>query len=313
MSILAPNPHILYRETHQRDQQHTSWNGAICAVVLKPYWVGFDRRKYDGKKIEKRNFRVDAFWPDSARPTSVELEPILDCDQLDQILLTSQQLSQPIIIDWMAAWCRKCIYLKPKLEKMAAEYDTQPKCLDLQGKVAAIAGRTRSSTKISSPDHAESKETIHHAESTPQKEVKKAKTKTVPTKETQEEEVKKVELKKSPSLASSDSSPASLEATSEGPPANPEHEASSQTPDKSKLSPFKPEPLTAQKDEIVEEAADEDMEDFFKAAASLVQTNCGSAMGVFASAIANLDIWFCMSQLLCFLDFCGNIGYGYLS
>ncbi|KAI8558888.1 hypothetical protein RHMOL_Rhmol04G0131100 [Rhododendron molle] len=143
MSILAPNPHLLYRETHQRDQQHTSWNGAICAVVLKSYWVGFDRRKYDGKKIEKRNFRVDAFWPDSARPTSVELEPILDCDQLDQILLTSQQLSQPIIIDWMAAWCRKCIYLKPKLEKMAAEYDTQIKfyCVDVNKVPQALVKR----------------------------------------------------------------------------------------------------------------------------------------------------------------------------
>ncbi|KAL0340710.1 UNVERIFIED_CONTAM: Thioredoxin-like 3-2, chloroplastic [Sesamum radiatum] len=24
--------------------------------------------------------------------------------------------------DWMASWCRKCIYLKPKLEKLAADY-----------------------------------------------------------------------------------------------------------------------------------------------------------------------------------------------
>ncbi|KAG5530073.1 hypothetical protein RHGRI_030440 [Rhododendron griersonianum] len=116
---------------------------------------------------------------------------------------------------------------------------------------------------------AESKETIHHAESTPTKEVKKRKTKTAPIKETQEEETEKVEMEKNPSLASSDSSPASLEATSEGPPVNPEHEVSSQTPEKSKLSPFKPEPPTVQKDAIVEEAAEEDMEDFFKTAASL--------------------------------------------
>ena len=26
-----------------------------------------------------------------------------------------------IIVDWMAKWCRKCIYLKPKLEKMLNE------------------------------------------------------------------------------------------------------------------------------------------------------------------------------------------------
>lgn len=28
-------------------------------------------------------------------------------------------------IDRMAAWCRKCIYLKPKLEKLAADYDNK--------------------------------------------------------------------------------------------------------------------------------------------------------------------------------------------
>ncbi|XWS66465.1 hypothetical protein CRYUN_Cryun05aG0201800 [Craigia yunnanensis] len=55
------------------------------------------------------------------------MEPINDCDELDQILLRAQELSQPILIDWMAAWCRKCIYLKPKLEKLAAEYDTKIK------------------------------------------------------------------------------------------------------------------------------------------------------------------------------------------
>lgn len=51
----------------------------------------------------------------------------MDCDQLDHILLRARELSQPIVIDWMAAWCRKCIYLKPKLEKLAAEYDTKMK------------------------------------------------------------------------------------------------------------------------------------------------------------------------------------------
>ncbi|KAG5524357.1 hypothetical protein RHGRI_031125 [Rhododendron griersonianum] len=147
-------------------------------------------------------------------------------------------------------------------------------------KVAAIAGRTRSSTKTSSPDQAESKETIHQAESTPTTEVKKRKTKTAPIKETQEEEeTEKVEMEKSPSLVSSDSSPASLEATPEDPPVDPEHEASSQTPEKSRLSPFKPEPPTAQKDETVEEEADEDMEDFFKTAASLVQVSLSGISG----------------------------------
>ncbi|KAL6145346.1 hypothetical protein ACLB2K_056034 [Fragaria x ananassa] len=55
------------------------------------------------------------------------MESINDSDHLDHILSHAQQLSQPIVIDWMAAWCRKCIYLKPKLEKLAAEYETKVK------------------------------------------------------------------------------------------------------------------------------------------------------------------------------------------
>uniref|UniRef100_A0A0C9S801 TSA: Wollemia nobilis Ref_Wollemi_Transcript_7075_640 transcribed RNA sequence n=1 Tax=Wollemia nobilis TaxID=56998 RepID=A0A0C9S801_9CONI len=70
--------------------------------------------------------KVGAFWDrngaDQERPSSVEMEPISAEDQLDHLLAESQQSSQPIIIDWMANWCRKCIYLKPKLEKLAAEF-----------------------------------------------------------------------------------------------------------------------------------------------------------------------------------------------
>lgn len=72
-------------------------------------------------------------WLGFSKPTTVEMQPIQDSDQLDRILQESQQLSQPVIIDWMASWCRKCIYLKPKLEKLAAEYDTKLKfyCVDV--------------------------------------------------------------------------------------------------------------------------------------------------------------------------------------
>ena len=39
----------------------------------------------------------------------------------------------PLIIVWMASWCRKCIYLKPKLEKLAADYYPRLKfcCVDV--------------------------------------------------------------------------------------------------------------------------------------------------------------------------------------
>uniref|UniRef100_A0A0E0K6Y0 Thioredoxin domain-containing protein n=1 Tax=Oryza punctata TaxID=4537 RepID=A0A0E0K6Y0_ORYPU len=55
-------------------------------------------------------------------PTWVELEPIGSEQQLDRALAEAQQLGLPIVLLWMASWCRKCIYLKPKLEKLAAEY-----------------------------------------------------------------------------------------------------------------------------------------------------------------------------------------------
>ncbi|KAE8696356.1 Thioredoxin-like 3-1 [Hibiscus syriacus] len=64
-------------------------------------------------------------WFDLLKPSTIEMEPIHDSDQLDQILAAAQQLSQPVLIDWIAAWCRKCIYLKPKLEKLAAEFHTK--------------------------------------------------------------------------------------------------------------------------------------------------------------------------------------------
>ncbi|GJM87367.1 hypothetical protein PR202_ga03314 [Eleusine coracana subsp. coracana] len=55
-------------------------------------------------------------------PAWVELEPICSEQQLDKALAEAQQLDLPIVLLWMASWCRKCIYLKPKLEKLAAEY-----------------------------------------------------------------------------------------------------------------------------------------------------------------------------------------------
>lgn len=136
MSILAPNSHILYREIHPRDRHQYLQQlcvGGHSFPFLKSYGFGFESRRDEWKKISKKYFRVEAFWPDSSRPTAVEMQPIEDCDQLDKILADAEQLSQPIIIDWMATWCRKCIYLKPKLEKLAAEYDTQLKfyCVDV--------------------------------------------------------------------------------------------------------------------------------------------------------------------------------------
>ncbi|KAL5545442.1 hypothetical protein UlMin_005129 [Ulmus minor] len=126
MSILAPNSLILHREFYHRNhqQQFCSSGNSFFSPKASGFWVDFGNREW---KKRLRDLRVAAFWPDLSRPTTVEMEPINDSDQLDQILSRAQEISEPVLIDWMASWCRKCIYLKPKLEKLAAEYDTKLK------------------------------------------------------------------------------------------------------------------------------------------------------------------------------------------
>ncbi|XP_077230744.1 thioredoxin-like 3-1, chloroplastic [Tasmannia lanceolata] len=122
MSVLAANSHLLCREFHQKDPQLSNGN---CSISING--LGFssafskDNRNRE-KKRPKRGVKAEAFWQEVSRPTSVEMEAVTGPDHFDQILLEAQELCQPVIIDWMAAWCRKCIYLKPKLEKLAAEY-----------------------------------------------------------------------------------------------------------------------------------------------------------------------------------------------
>ncbi|KAK1428803.1 hypothetical protein QVD17_17643 [Tagetes erecta] len=143
MSILSPNSHLLYTQLHHRDVQQPNWSNGCCSNPSKTCGFGFDRRKNDQfKKIVKRDCKVEAFW-DVSRPAFVEMEPITDSDHLDVVLEQAKQVSQPIVIDWMAAWCRKCIYLKPKLEKLAAEYDTKLKfyCVDVNNVPQALVKR----------------------------------------------------------------------------------------------------------------------------------------------------------------------------
>ncbi|XP_010257496.1 PREDICTED: thioredoxin-like 3-1, chloroplastic isoform X2 [Nelumbo nucifera] len=132
MAVLVANSHIIYRDPIcYRDQQQQSSTGGSCSVSLSgtgfsSSTFGFgrsDSRMREGRRISRIYFRAEAF----SRPNVLQMEPISDCDHFDQILLQAQQLSQPIVIDWVATWCRKCIYLKPKLEKLAVEYDTKAK------------------------------------------------------------------------------------------------------------------------------------------------------------------------------------------
>lgn len=84
--------------------------------------------------------RVQAFWGrGTEKPTVVEMIPITDEEQFDQLL----DSGRPILVEWMAAWCRKCIYLKPKLEKLAAEFHPhiQFYCIDVNAVPSALVKR----------------------------------------------------------------------------------------------------------------------------------------------------------------------------
>ncbi|XP_010058239.2 thioredoxin-like 3-1, chloroplastic isoform X2 [Eucalyptus grandis] len=141
MSVLAPNPHVLLREVCPREQQHhqqqqQGLSGGVGSLSLHrpPGHFPFGDRGRSSdcpSRIARRGARAGAFWPDSSSHAVAEMEPIQDSDQLDQILQRARELSQPVLIDWMAAWCRKCIYLKPKLEKLAIEYESKFYCVDV--------------------------------------------------------------------------------------------------------------------------------------------------------------------------------------
>ncbi|KAK9127477.1 hypothetical protein Syun_016274 [Stephania yunnanensis] len=66
-------------------------------------------------------------------PVSIELRPVLSEAQFDRVIAQAQQLGESVVVLWMASWCRKCIYLKPKLEKLAADYHPRIQfyCIDV--------------------------------------------------------------------------------------------------------------------------------------------------------------------------------------
>ncbi|CAN1149129.1 Thioredoxin-like 3-2, chloroplastic [Linum perenne] len=80
-------------------------------------------------------------------PISIELLPICSETQFDLVIAEAKQLHQGAIVVWMANWCRKCIYLKPKLERLAADYHPSLRfyCVDVNNvphKLVARAGVT---------------------------------------------------------------------------------------------------------------------------------------------------------------------------
>ncbi|CAM8910602.1 unnamed protein product [Rhodiola kirilowii] len=84
-------------------------------------------------------------------PVSVDLDPICSDDQFDRLLADAQLREELVIVVWIASWCRKCIYLKPKLEKLAADYYPRLRfyCVDVNAvphKLISRAGVTKMPT-----------------------------------------------------------------------------------------------------------------------------------------------------------------------
>ncbi|KAK1620354.1 hypothetical protein QYE76_025871 [Lolium multiflorum] len=128
MALLAPSPRVLCRDMCAGAREAAaavSSSAAACSSVggarsslAFGVWRGVRR---GGRRGEGGGVRAAAayLW-DASVP--VEMDEIDSMDKLDAALASSTESNHPLIIDWMASWCRKCIYLKPKLEKIAGEY-----------------------------------------------------------------------------------------------------------------------------------------------------------------------------------------------
>ncbi|KAK8944892.1 hypothetical protein KSP39_PZI008209 [Platanthera zijinensis] len=102
-------------------------------------WNGLEEAQTSGYQI------------DEDVPSSIDLLPISSEEQFDSIIAKAQLLEESLIILWMANWCRKCIYLKPKLEKLATDYYPRIRfyCVDVNSvpqKLVNRAGVTKMPT-----------------------------------------------------------------------------------------------------------------------------------------------------------------------
>ncbi|TYI83819.1 hypothetical protein E1A91_D05G319600v1 [Gossypium mustelinum] len=121
---------------------------------LKRKILGFDEKinGFGG------NFGIFSAWREEGQleelddaPLTVELQQICSESQFDRVIAEAQQLEESLIILWMASWCRKCIYLKPKLEKLAADFHPRLRfyCVDVNTvphNLVARAGVTKMPT-----------------------------------------------------------------------------------------------------------------------------------------------------------------------
>ncbi|KAG2262943.1 hypothetical protein Bca52824_070022 [Brassica carinata] len=129
MAALASNPQILTTQGHSNHKKEQFWRKESLNLEKKCGFCCVKVYNYEklGRSQGEKEWRLKAFWSNVSQPETVEMVPINDVDELEAVLSDARNLSQPIIIEWMASWCRKCIYLKPKLEKLAAEYNNRTK------------------------------------------------------------------------------------------------------------------------------------------------------------------------------------------
>ncbi|CAN8257192.1 unnamed protein product [Cochlearia groenlandica] len=88
-------------------------------IVTFPEKIGLVTERIRPINALKQN---DSIQEIDDTPVSIELGLICSEIRFDLVMKKAQNLDESVVIVWMAAWCRKCIYLKPKLEKLAAEF-----------------------------------------------------------------------------------------------------------------------------------------------------------------------------------------------
>ncbi|XP_044947863.1 thioredoxin-like 3-1, chloroplastic [Hordeum vulgare subsp. vulgare] len=126
MLLLALGPRVLHCATARDPAPHPSLAAACSTVGGAARCLGVSRGSDGGHGTRRgvgggRGVRAEAayFWDVSV---PVEMGEIHSMDTLDAALASFVDHNQPTNVDWMASWCRKCIYLKPKMEKIAGEF-----------------------------------------------------------------------------------------------------------------------------------------------------------------------------------------------
>ncbi|KAK9123125.1 hypothetical protein Sjap_012727 [Stephania japonica] len=99
MAVSAANPHMFCKEIYNsRDQLQQQRVENIGGILLFSSW------KRTAIKGVNRELKLKAFWQDITRPSSMEMEPITDAAQLDQILDQAKEISQPIKMPTIQLW-----------------------------------------------------------------------------------------------------------------------------------------------------------------------------------------------------------------